>query len=125
MKLTRFAVPFIAAAAFALAGPAVHAQGKTLKVAPHAFPSNLDPINVTAYITRNHGYMIYDTLFGTDEKGAIKPQMVDRWTTSPDGKIWTFTLRNGLEFHDGKPVTGGTWSPRSAAGARATPSVRS
>ena len=54
-----------------------HAQQKVLKVAPHAFPANLDPFNVTAYITRNHGYMVYDTLFATDEKGAIKPQMVD------------------------------------------------
>ncbi|MGL5005415.1 MAG: ABC transporter substrate-binding protein, partial [Casimicrobium sp.] len=82
------------------------AQQKVLKVAPHAFPANLDPINVTAYITRNHGYMIYDTLFGTDEKGAIKPQMVDKWNVSADQKTYSFTLRNGLEFHDGKPVTG-------------------
>lgn len=125
MKVTRLAASLIAAAAFALAGPAVHAQGKTLKVAPHAFPSNLDPINVTAYITRNHGYMIYDTLFGTDEKGAIKPQMVDKWTTSPDGKTWTFRLRSGLEFHDGKPVTGEDvvasirrWGARDAFGQK-------
>ncbi len=92
--------------ALALGNATASAQGKTLKIATHAFPTNLDPINVTAYITRNHGYMIYDTLFGTDEKGAIKPQMVDKWTTSADGKVWTFTLRDKLEFHDGKPVTG-------------------
>ena len=77
-----------------------------LKVAPHAFPANLDPFNVTAYITRNHGYMVYDTLFATDEKGAIKPQMVDKWVVSPDGKTYTFTLRDKLEFHDGKTGDG-------------------
>ena len=37
----------------------------------------VDPIWTTAYITRNHGYMIYDTLFAMDEKGEIKPQMVE------------------------------------------------
>ncbi len=91
--------------AVALASASAMAQQKVLKVAPHAFPSNLDPINVTAYITRNHGYMIYDTLFATDEKGAIKPQMVDTYTVSPDKKVYNFVLRNGLEWHDGKPVT--------------------
>jgi peptide/nickel transport system substrate-binding protein len=95
----------IALSASMMAGTSL-AQTKTLKVAPHAFPANLDPFNVTAYITRNHGYMVYDTLFGTDDKGAIKPQMVDKWTTSADKKTWTFTLRDKLEFHDGKPVTG-------------------
>jgi peptide/nickel transport system substrate-binding protein len=106
MKLSKLTALATALVATALAASFATAQTKTLKVAPHAFPANLDPINVTAYITRNHGYMIYDTLFGTDEKGAIKPQMVDKWTTSADKKTWTFTLRDKLEFHDGKPVTG-------------------
>ena len=103
----------VSAVAFALStlsaltlATSASAQQKILKVAPHAFPANLDPINVTAYITRNHGYMIYDTLFATDEKGAIKPQMVDKFTVSADKKLYTFTLRDKLAFHDGKPVTG-------------------
>jgi peptide/nickel transport system substrate-binding protein len=50
--------------------------------------------------------MIYDTLFGTDEHGKIKPQMVESWTESPDKRLWTFSLRKGLEFHDGRRVTG-------------------
>jgi peptide/nickel transport system substrate-binding protein len=45
----------------------------------------LDPIWNTAYITRNHGYLVYDTLFGTDEQLRIKPQMVDHSTGSGDG----------------------------------------
>jgi len=89
-------------------GGAARAQGdtKTLRVVPHSNLAVLDPIWTTAYISRNHGYMIYDTLFGTDEKSQIKPQMVDTWTESPDHRLWTFKLRKGLEFHDGKPVTG-------------------
>jgi peptide/nickel transport system substrate-binding protein len=49
--------------------------------------------------------MIYDTLFGMDASGNIQPQMVDTWEQSDDKKTWTFTLRDGLEFHDGQPVT--------------------
>jgi peptide/nickel transport system substrate-binding protein len=65
----------------------------------------LDPIWTTAYIVRNHGYMIYDTLLAQDEKGDIKPQMVDKYEAAPDNKSYTFTLREGLLWHDGKPVT--------------------
>lgn len=77
----------------------------TLRVIPHADLKNLDPIWTTAYITRNHGYMIYDTLFAMDEDFKPQPQMVDSWTTSEDGLVWTFMLRDGLMFHDGAPVT--------------------
>ncbi len=78
---------------------------KVLRITPHSNLTILDPIWTTAYITRNHGYMIYDTLFATDEKGEIKPQMIDKWTVSGDKKTYTFTLREGLLFHDDKPVT--------------------
>ena len=77
-----------------------------LRVIPHADLKNLDPIWTTAYISRNHGYMIYDTLFAMDENFKPQPQMVDSWTTSDDGLVWTFVLRDGLTFHDGAPVTG-------------------
>jgi peptide/nickel transport system substrate-binding protein len=123
--LPKLLVAALTTFAVALPASSVLAQTKVLKVAPHAFPANLDPINVTAYITRNHGYMIYDTLFGTDEKGAIKPQMVDKWTVSPDKKIYTFTLRDKLEWHDGQPVTGEDvaasikrWAARDAFGQK-------
>ncbi len=77
-----------------------------LRVVPHSNLAILDPIWTTAYMSRNHGYMIYDTLFGTDAKSQVQPQMVDTWTASPDKRLWTFKLRKGLEFHDGAPVTG-------------------
>ena len=77
-----------------------------LRVIPHADLKNLDPIWTTAYISRNHGYMIYDTLFAMDENFKPQPQMVDTWKTSADGKVWTFELRDGLKFHDGNLVTG-------------------
>ena len=91
-----------ALAAFPCAG---HAQEKVLRMVPHSNLAILDPIWTSAYMSRNHGYMIYDTLFGTDEKNTIRPQMVDTWSVSPDQRLWTFKLRPGLLFHDGKPVT--------------------
>ena len=64
-----------------------------------------DPIWTTAFIVRNHAYMIYDTLFALDGDLKIKPQMVDKWDVSDDKLVWTFTLRDGLAFSDGAPVT--------------------
>ncbi|MGB1387914.1 MAG: ABC transporter substrate-binding protein [Paracoccaceae bacterium] len=76
-----------------------------LRVVPHSGLKILDPIWTTAYISRNHGYMIYDTLFGLDSEGNIQPQMVDTVTTSDDGLTVTMTLRDGLKWHDGADVT--------------------
>jgi peptide/nickel transport system substrate-binding protein len=90
----------------ALLVPQAHAQSapKTIKFIPEADLRSLDPIWTTAYITRNHGYMVYDTLFALDEHLQPRPQMVDRWTASEDRLTYTFTLRDGLKFHDGAPV---------------------
>ncbi|HXH84043.1 MAG TPA: ABC transporter substrate-binding protein [Candidatus Tectomicrobia bacterium] len=89
--------------AVVLAAP-VGAQ-TTVKVVMHSALRVLDPIVTTAYITRNHGYMIYDTLFAQDENFKIQPQMVKSWTQSPDKLTYTFVLRDGLKWHDGQPVT--------------------
>jgi peptide/nickel transport system substrate-binding protein len=104
---------------------AAGAQEKVLRVVPHSNLSILDPVWTTAYMARNHGYMVYDTLFGTDEKNRIQPQMVDKWTVSPDNRLWSFTLRSGLAFHDGAPVTGEDvvaslerWGKRDAMGQK-------
>ncbi len=100
------------------------AQEKVLRIVPHSNLAILDPIWTTAYMSRNHGYMIYDTLFGTDEHAKIKPQMVESWTESGDHRLWTFKLRKGLAFHDGAPVTGDDviaslqrWGKRDAMGS--------
>jgi peptide/nickel transport system substrate-binding protein len=95
-----------AAATMTLGAPSVHAQKdrQTLRFVAEADLKVLDPVWTTAYITRNHSYLVYDTLFGTDENFQIKPQMVDRTIVSPDGMKYTFTLRDGLRWHDGQPV---------------------
>lgn len=101
------------------------AQGKVLKFIPQADLRILDPIATTAYITRNHGYMVYDTLFAMDEKFQVKPQMVDKWELSKDRLTYTFTLRSGLKFHDSTPVRSADciasierWAKRDALGQK-------
>src|SRR5215813_4628248 len=81
------------------------AEAQTLKVVMHSDLKILDPIWTTAYIQRNHGYMVWDTLFAMDEKFQAKPQMVDKYDVSADKLTWTFTLRDGLQWSDGTPVT--------------------
>mgnify|MGYP003905333811 CR=1 FL=1 len=81
------------AAGIAFTGPEL-AQGKVLKFVPEADLRSLDPIWTTAYITRNHGYMVYDVLFATDAKFQVQPQMVDKWEVSKDNLTYTFTLRD-------------------------------
>jgi peptide/nickel transport system substrate-binding protein len=77
----------------------------TLRMVSHADIKILDPIWTTANITRNHGYLIYDTLFATDAEFKIQPQMAEKYEVSADKLAWTITLRDGLEWHDGTPVT--------------------
>ncbi|MGA2080138.1 MAG: ABC transporter substrate-binding protein [Holophaga sp.] len=105
--LAQFALPVFTVTLLAT-GPmqALQAQGndKVIRMIPGGDLKILDPIQNASYITRNHGYMIYDTLFAMDSKGRIKPQMVDTWTLSKDKKVYTFTLRTGLKWHDGNPV---------------------
>src|SRR5882762_4728297 len=81
------------------------AGDKVLRVVPHADLKVLDPHTNTATITLMHGAMIYDTLFAWDAKLQPKPQMVESYQVSPDRLVYTFTLRPGLKFHDGQPVT--------------------
>ena len=95
-----------AAAAAAVSAPNIvrAASSKVLRFIPQADLAVLDPVWTTAYVTRNHGMLVFDTLFGQDISYKPQPQMVSGFTTSSDGKTWTLTLRDGLRFHDNTPV---------------------
>jgi peptide/nickel transport system substrate-binding protein len=86
-----------------MAGPTF---AQTLTAVKHSALRVLDPIMTTAYMSRNHGYMIFDTLYALDSDLVPQPQMVESHTVSDDGLTYKFTLRAGLKFHDGAPVTG-------------------
>src|ERR1700704_1398542 len=91
------------AIAAALAIPSL-ADAKTITAVMHSDLRILDPIITTAYIQRDYGYMVYDTLLAMDSDFKIQPQMAD-WKVSDDKLTYTFTLRDGLKWHDGAPVT--------------------
>ena len=95
----------LAAGVFVAVTVTARAADKVLKFVQNGNMTILDPIWTTAYVTRTHGYFIYDTLFSMDANNEVKPQMVDKYEVSADKTLWTFTLRDGLEWHDGTPVT--------------------
>ncbi len=80
------------------------AQAQTLVAVMQSPLRVLDPMITTAHITADHGYMIYDTLLAIDAQNKIQPQMLEKWQVSADGKTYTFTLRPGLKWHNGKRV---------------------
>lgn len=98
-----------ASATFALgrAGSATAATSNRniLRVVPQAEPQSFDPVFAQVNNVTMHGAMVYDQLFGWDDKMNVQPQMVDDWKLSDDRLLYTFTLRSGLEFHDGTNVT--------------------
>jgi len=87
-----------------LAAPARADSGTVLRFVPHADLTIIDPYFSGVYITRNYGYMVYDTLFALDHEYQPHPQMVESWKASDDGLTWDFALRDGLRFHDGQKV---------------------
>ena len=104
------------------AGPAA---AQTVRAVMSVEVKFLDPHSTTADITQVHGYMVYDTLFSLDTKGQPQPQMVVTYQISPDTLTYTFTLRDGLKWHDGKPVRAADavasikrWAVKDAAGQK-------
>jgi peptide/nickel transport system substrate-binding protein len=112
-----------ATAAAALPMPSIAQPAKVLKIAPEANLASIDPVWTTATVANVHGYMVYDTLFGSDEGLNPHPQMASGFTLSDDKRTYTITLRDGLFFHDGERVRAqdciasiSRWSKRAAWG---------
>src|SRR5690349_1246568 len=104
--LKGFAAAGTVAATARFSAPAL-AQGaaaRTLRFVPQANLANFDPIWGTQYVVRNASAMVWDTLYGMDEKLEPQRQMAEGEEVSADGLTWTFRLRPGLKFHDGEPV---------------------
>jgi peptide/nickel transport system substrate-binding protein len=97
---------FLQSAAATLAAPAIAraAGASTLTVVPQADLASLDPVWTTTYQTRDHGFLVFDTLFGLDGQFRAQPQMAEGAVTEDQGRTWRITLRDGLLFHDGSKV---------------------
>ncbi|HLY89588.1 MAG TPA: ABC transporter substrate-binding protein [Acetobacteraceae bacterium] len=114
---------------FSIAQPA---NARVLKFVPQANLTVLDPIITTAAVTINHGWMVFDTLFGVNAQLQPKPQMAEGYTVSDDGRTCLIKLRDGLKFHDGEPVLArdcaaslARWAARDTFGQTAAKSVES
>ncbi len=126
-RRTALGLPLLGAAmASGLARPAI-AQGaaRILRFVPHANLTSLDPLWSNTLISLNHAYMVCDQLYGLDDGLIPRPQMAEGHTLSADQLTWTFTLREGLFFHDGEKVLAkdavasiNRWSKRDAFGRR-------
>lgn len=113
------------AAAIATACVDVGSAQTTIKVVPRGDLNILDPIWSTVAVTRNYGYMVYDTLFALNSRQEPMPQMVGSYTVAPDGLSYSFTLRPGLKWHDGAAVQAADcvasirrWSQRNILGQK-------
>ncbi|NGM24279.1 ABC transporter substrate-binding protein [Roseomonas stagni] len=97
---------FALGAGMAIAAPAVaqNSRATTLRMVPQANLSVLDPVFTTATVTGNHGFYVFDTLYGVDANLRPTPQMAEGHEVSADGLTWRIKLREGLRFHDGEPV---------------------
>jgi peptide/nickel transport system substrate-binding protein len=91
-------------AALALVGAARADDNSVLRYIPQSDLASIDPHWNGAYVIRNYGYLVYDTLFGMDHNFHPQPEMVDTWKVSDDGLKWDFQLRGKQSWHDGQPV---------------------
>lgn len=111
-----------------LAAPSIGmAQGsaRTLRFVPQGIPAQVDPVSSATTAARNHGLMVYDTLFGLGQDFLPRPQMAAGHEVSADGLTHRIVLRPELRFHDGAPVTArdciasiARWSQRDMLGQR-------
>ncbi|MDB5374590.1 MAG: extracellular solute-binding protein family 5, partial [Belnapia sp.] len=120
----------LAAGGAVIAAPALAQRGRVLRFVPQADLSSLDPIWTTSNVTRNMGYMVHDTLYGSDGRFRPQPQMAEGHVVEDDGRRVIITLRSGLRFHDGEPVLARDavasiqrWIRRHAMGQKLAPLV--
>jgi hypothetical protein len=115
-----------AAVAASLAAPRIaRADGpQVLRHIPEADLAVLDPVWTTANVTRNHAFMVFDTLYGADASFNVQPQMVGAQQVE-NGTDWRLRLRPGLRFHNGEPVLARDavasikrWAARSSFGQK-------
>src|SRR5688500_13124346 len=71
-------------------------------------PRSLDPALSTDVPTGRAVSYVFDGLTRFTPDARVEPALAERWEVSPDGRIYTFHLRQGLKLHDGRPFTAAT-----------------
>jgi len=75
--------------------------GGSVTFAMNSDISNMDPMLSGLFVDRHLMYAMYDSLVRVTPKGDIIPWLATKWTVSPDGKSYTFSLRTDVKYHDG------------------------
>jgi len=65
---------------------------------------SLDPATYENGFSLALDYTLFNHLGEVDHTGSVKPELAESWEASPDAKTWPFKLRQGVEFHNGKPL---------------------
>ena len=81
--------------------------GGVLRLSSAADVAQLDPAKGYDETSWLFEQMLFDTLVGYDEGTRIVPQLAASWKVSPDGRRYTFQLRQGVRFNTGRPCTAG------------------
>ncbi len=95
--------PSTAAPSKAAASSAAPAKPTAVKIALGSEPDNLDPMRSAATDTSSVMMNVFDGLLGFDTKGEFIPSIAESYTVSPDELTYTFKIKQGIKFHDGKP----------------------
>ncbi len=93
-----------AACAAGLSPQPAESLGGRLTFAISGGPDTLDPQRTSATLAFQVMKSLYDTLVEPDDRGVLVSDLAASWTMAPDGKEWTFKLRPGVRFHNGKPL---------------------
>ena len=81
----------------------------TLRVPLGGEPPTMDPYFSTDFSSGDLAYLINTTLVSFDAQSRIIPQAAKNWTVSPNGLVYTFTLRDNVKFHSGRAVQAADW----------------
>jgi peptide/nickel transport system substrate-binding protein len=96
----------LALASLACPAPSAGQGRKELRVGIAGIPAVLDPATALEGAVPLIARQVFDTLVSYREGSTeIEPALATRWAVSRDGLVWTFTLREGVRFHDGSPLT--------------------
>jgi peptide/nickel transport system substrate-binding protein len=96
--------------------------GGTLRISSAAAFTSLDPAapgQADSLVRRNITRLLFETLVAVDERGVLQPSLADTWASNSGGRQWTFSLRHGISFSDGSPLT----ADAAAAALRASNST--
>jgi len=106
-RATLVLVPALAAAAACKGAPAPSAGFAKVTIAqssvslgdPHIVSDSTNRLSIL--------FSIYEPLVALDDSGAYRPSLAERWVVANDARTWTFTLRQGVTFHNGGTLRAG------------------